>query len=234
MFYLCVCIVSILFTCVRTALATTTATRTSKSNGFDKRSIKFRTCRTLFVASSPFLSPSLARSREARFACPNRRACLQAILFPILHSSIPALGTLWMVFFGSWHQPRQLLSFAHVETKKTHSERVKPSYTADSDILTFFILKLWGEGRGGIWQTMVFVRMLTSGPDVLSSRKKNSKKTCMGGGGGVSWGSTWSTKVDCSLAYFARLHWPRASIDLHGMKKPRLFAKSLAFTSIDI
>ena len=30
------------------------------------------------VASSPFLGPSLARSREARFACPNRRACSQA------------------------------------------------------------------------------------------------------------------------------------------------------------
>ena len=33
------------------------------------------------VASSPFLGPSLARSREARFACPNRRACSQANLF---------------------------------------------------------------------------------------------------------------------------------------------------------
>ena len=30
-------------------------------------------------ASSPFLDPPLARSREARFACPNRRACSQAI-----------------------------------------------------------------------------------------------------------------------------------------------------------
>ena len=30
------------------------------------------------VASSPFFGPSLARSREARFACPNRRACSQA------------------------------------------------------------------------------------------------------------------------------------------------------------
>ena len=30
------------------------------------------------VASSPFLGPSLAHSREARFACPNRRACSQA------------------------------------------------------------------------------------------------------------------------------------------------------------
>ena len=30
------------------------------------------------VASSPFLGPSLARSREARFARPNRRACSQA------------------------------------------------------------------------------------------------------------------------------------------------------------
>ena len=29
--------------------------------------------------SSPFLDPSLARSREARFACPNRRACSQAM-----------------------------------------------------------------------------------------------------------------------------------------------------------
>ena len=96
------------------------------------------------VASSPFLGPSLARSRKVRFACPNRRACLQAFLFPILHSSIPALGTLWLVFFGSWRQPRQLLSFAHVGTKKTHSERVKPSYTTDFDILTFFIVKLAG------------------------------------------------------------------------------------------
>ena len=32
------------------------------------------------VASSPFLGPSLARSREARFARPNRRACSQAKL----------------------------------------------------------------------------------------------------------------------------------------------------------
>ena len=39
MLHLCVCIVSILFTCVRTALTTTTATRTSKSNWLDKRSI---------------------------------------------------------------------------------------------------------------------------------------------------------------------------------------------------
>ena len=93
------------------------------------------------VASSPLLGPSLARSREARFACPDRRACSQAILFSMLHSSIPALGTLWLVFFDSW---RQLLSFVHVETKKTQSERVKPSYTTDFDILTFFILKLAG------------------------------------------------------------------------------------------
>ena len=48
MLYLYVCIISILFTCVRTALTTTTATRRSKSNRFDKRSIKFRTCSTLF------------------------------------------------------------------------------------------------------------------------------------------------------------------------------------------
>ena len=34
------------------------------------------------VASSPFLGPSLARSREARFACPNRRACSQAKHYP--------------------------------------------------------------------------------------------------------------------------------------------------------
>ena len=32
----------------------------------------------LWVASSPFLGPSLARSREARFARQNRRACSQA------------------------------------------------------------------------------------------------------------------------------------------------------------
>ena len=31
------------------------------------------------VTSSPFLGPSLARSHEARFAFPNRRACSQAI-----------------------------------------------------------------------------------------------------------------------------------------------------------
>ena len=48
MLYLYVCIVSISFTCVPTALATTTATRRSTSNVFDKRSIKFRTCSTLF------------------------------------------------------------------------------------------------------------------------------------------------------------------------------------------
>ena len=116
------------------------------------------------VASSPFLGPSLARSRKFRFACPNRRACLQAFLFPILHSSIPALGTLWLVFFGSWRQPRQLLSFAHVGTKKTHSERVKPSYTTDFDILTFFMWS-WRD----IWQTVVFVKTLT-GSSLLSSR----------------------------------------------------------------
>ena len=36
------------------------------------------------VASSSFLGPSLARSREARFACPNRRACSQARLLLLL------------------------------------------------------------------------------------------------------------------------------------------------------
>ena len=35
--------------------------------------------------SNPFLGPSLARSREARFACPNRRACSQAKLVPLHH-----------------------------------------------------------------------------------------------------------------------------------------------------
>ena len=34
-----------------------------------------------FPGSSTFLGPSLARSREARFACPNRRACSQAMFF---------------------------------------------------------------------------------------------------------------------------------------------------------
>ena len=37
-----------------------------------------------------------------------------------------------------------VISFAHVETKKTQSERMKPSYTADFGILTLFILKLEG------------------------------------------------------------------------------------------
>ena len=30
------------------------------------------------------LGPSLARSREARFACPNRRACSQATCAPVI------------------------------------------------------------------------------------------------------------------------------------------------------
>ena len=38
------------------------------------------------VASSPLLGPSLARSREARFACPNRRACSQAITTTTVHT----------------------------------------------------------------------------------------------------------------------------------------------------
>ena len=38
--------------------------------------------------NSPFLSPSLARSREARFACPNRRACSQAITCFYLNAPI--------------------------------------------------------------------------------------------------------------------------------------------------
>ena len=37
-----------------------------------------------------------------------------------------------------------LAVFVNLETKKTHSERVKPSYTADFEILTFFIFKLAG------------------------------------------------------------------------------------------
>ena len=38
------------------------------------------------VASSPLLGPSLARSREARFACPNRRACSQLITTTTVHT----------------------------------------------------------------------------------------------------------------------------------------------------
>ena len=40
------------------------------------------------VASSPLLGPSLARSREARFACPNRRACPQASIFRTLTGEV--------------------------------------------------------------------------------------------------------------------------------------------------
>ena len=33
------------------------------------------------------LGPSLARSREARFACPNRRACSQATCAPVIFTA---------------------------------------------------------------------------------------------------------------------------------------------------
>ena len=49
------------------------------------------------VASSPFLGPSLARSREAHFACPNRRACSQATCWP----SDPHLVVAWVRSLGS-------------------------------------------------------------------------------------------------------------------------------------
>ena len=100
-------------------------------------------------------------------------------------------------FLGSWRQPRYLLSFAHVETKKTHSERVKPSYTTDFDILTFFVLKL-----AGLWADCGICK------------------------------NAYGLSSSLFPPLFARLHWTRAAIDLHRMKKPRLFAKSLAFTSL--
>ena len=42
-----------------------------------------------------FLGPSLARSREAHFACPNRRACSQATAMPkrfVSHVSLPSFS----------------------------------------------------------------------------------------------------------------------------------------------
>ena len=58
--------------------------------------------RTRKRAAKPFLCPSLARSREAHFASPNRRACWQAIVttFQVLLLLFTSLCCCWLFSLG--------------------------------------------------------------------------------------------------------------------------------------
>ena len=65
-------------------------------------------------------SPSLARSREARFACPNRRACSQAKLVPLHYSWDISFCFPFISFLLSL--TRQTLSVSSGNVCKTYSE----------------------------------------------------------------------------------------------------------------